>query len=51
MQDQQQQHQQQQTLLGEPSETTGTETGTETGLVPWKYCNVYANNRSPERLF
>ncbi|KAF9182954.1 hypothetical protein BGZ50_004616 [Haplosporangium sp. Z 11] len=22
-----------------------------TDIVPWKYCNVYANNRSPERLF
>ena len=22
-----------------------------TQLIPWKYCNVYANNRSPERLF
>ncbi|KAF9346046.1 cyclin-dependent kinase 5, partial [Mortierella sp. NVP85] len=27
-----------------------TSSGT-TDLVPWKYCNVYANNRSPERLF
>ncbi|KAF8925885.1 hypothetical protein BGZ47_002995, partial [Haplosporangium gracile] len=25
--------------------------GTATAIVPWKYCNVYANNRSPERLF
>ncbi|KAG9066468.1 Methyltransferase-like protein 21A [Linnemannia hyalina] len=25
--------------------------GTATALIPWKYCNVYANNRSPERLF
>ncbi|KAI1313398.1 Methyltransferase-like protein 21A [Mortierella claussenii] len=24
---------------------------TTTEIVPWKYCNVYANNRSPERLF
>ncbi|KAF9174872.1 hypothetical protein BGX21_002129 [Mortierella sp. AD011] len=22
-----------------------------TQIIPWKYCNVYANNRSPERLF
>ncbi|KAF9105415.1 Methyltransferase-like protein 21A [Mortierella sp. AM989] len=22
-----------------------------TDIIPWKYCNVYANNRSPERLF
>ncbi|KAG0311455.1 Methyltransferase-like protein 21A, partial [Dissophora globulifera] len=29
-------------------EESGTET---TDMVPWKYCNVYANNRSPERLF
>ncbi|KAF9540057.1 hypothetical protein EC957_004688 [Mortierella hygrophila] len=25
--------------------------GTATAIIPWKYCNVYANNRSPERLF
>lgn len=25
--------------------------GTTTAIIPWKYCNVYANNRSPERLF
>ncbi|KAG0075114.1 Methyltransferase-like protein 21A [Linnemannia elongata] len=24
---------------------------TATAIIPWKYCNVYANNRSPERLF
>ncbi|KAF9149442.1 Methyltransferase-like protein 21A [Linnemannia schmuckeri] len=30
--------------LGAPEVTT-------TAIIPWKYCNVYANNRSPERLF
>ena len=25
--------------------------GATTAIIPWKYCNVYANNRSPERLF
>jgi hypothetical protein len=25
--------------------------GAATAIIPWKYCNVYANNRSPERLF
>ncbi|KAF9435645.1 Peptide-methionine (S)-S-oxide reductase [Entomortierella beljakovae] len=39
--EQEEQTEQQQQQQGEPT----------TELIPWKYCNVYANNRSPERLF
>ncbi|KAI8598744.1 hypothetical protein EDD21DRAFT_381655 [Dissophora ornata] len=32
-------------------EQEGHQEPVTTDLIPWKYCNVYANNRSPERLF
>ncbi|KAG0258996.1 Methyltransferase-like protein 21E, partial [Linnemannia exigua] len=35
----------------ERGQESGSPAGPATAMIPWKYCNVYANNRSPERLF
>ncbi|KAG0377427.1 Protein-lysine methyltransferase mettl21c [Mortierella sp. AD032] len=37
--------------LQEHEQDSDSSAGAATAIIPWKYCNVYANNRSPERLF
>ncbi|KAF9920509.1 Methyltransferase-like protein 21A [Linnemannia zychae] len=38
-------------LVQQQSQISDLTEGAITAIIPWKYCNVYANNRSPERLF
>ncbi|KAG0206365.1 Methyltransferase-like protein 21E [Mortierella sp. NVP41] len=47
----QQEDDNQQTQQTQQQQLDSDQSSVTTAIIPWKYCNVYANNRSPERLF